>query len=313
MSVADKVNYSLDSVPETFEQDDRENVLMLGDLHAMDPRPGERLSYIRNVCEDINRALDRYNSEKVVFNGDTGSADHIGAILDYLDAEEVIFVEGDEDRKRDEERDYVGWAEMLESEEDGSFDTEIDYSLSGEHICLDNEFDLPGSYPVHVQHFPRECRDSKDSTGFESFWFSDNQLYDLYGYAKSPTVKTSVQAAFHSHVHGYNTRGIGNSALVSLGSLRKNYVTDENFLPEASLQAVSFGEEDFEIVHEDRDSGELQESQKFRETKDGFVKVKSRGKDRLSPLQRFKWGELPPNYLHHLQSIEQTTAAKALD
>lgn len=312
MSVEETANYELNSVPDSFSQKDRENVLMLGDFHAMDPRPGERISYIREVCEDINRALERYNSEKIVFNGDTGSADHLGTILNYVEAEEVVFIEGDEDRKIDEEKDYVGWAEILDSREEEIFDTDVSYSLNGEHIRLDNQFDLPGKYPVHVQHFPRECSDSREQNGFESFWFSDNQLYDLYGYAKSPTVKNRVQAAFHSHVHGYNSREIGDTALISLGSLRNNYVTDSDFLPEASLQAVSFGSSDFEIVHEDRETRVLQESQKFRETKDGFRKVKSRGKDHLSPLQRFKWGELPADYLQHLQQIEQNSLKKAV-
>lgn len=312
MSVEENTNYSLDSVPDTFHQKNRENVLMLGDLHAMDPKPGERLSYIQDVCEDMNRALEKYNSEKVVFNGDTGSVDHVGAVLDYLNAEEVIFLEGDEDRKRDEEMDYIGWAETLDRDEDANFDTDIDYSLNGEHIRLDDHLDLPGSYPVHVQHFPRECKDSVDETGVEAFWFSDNELYDLFGYAKSPTVKGIVQAAFHNHVHGYNTRAIGNTEITSLGSLRRNYVTDDEYLPESSLQAVTFGEEDFEIVHEDRRTGELQESQKFRETKEGFIKVKSRGKDRLSPLQRFEWSELPPDYLHHLQKINNSVGKKAV-
>jgi hypothetical protein len=302
VSTGQETVYEIDSVPETFSQEDRENVLMVGDLHAMDPQPGERLPYIREVCDDLNRALEKYNSNKVVFNGDTGSADHLGAVLDYLDATEVVFLEGDEDRKRNEERDYIGWAETLEK--DGEpFDTEVDYMLEDERVRLDEKIDLPGSYPVQVQHFPRECRESKDETGFEAFWFSDQELFDVFGYAVSPTLERNVQAAFHSHVHGYNTRVVGKTALTSLGPLGDAYVTDDEYLPESSIQAVSFGKNDFEIVHEDRETGEPQESQKFRRTKKGFRKVKSRGKDHLFPLQRFKKAELPPSYLHHLQSL----------
>lgn len=303
MNTEQETVYELDSVPEAFSQEGRENVLMVGDLHAMDPAPGDRLFYIQEVCEDINRALDRYSSEKVVFNGDSGSVEHLGTVLDYLKAEKVIFLEGDEDRKRNEERDYIGWAETLDSGKDVSFDTDVDYSLEGEHIRLDEHMDLPGSYPVHVQHFPQECQDSREETGFEAFWFSDHELYGLYGYAVSPTVEKNIQAAFHSHVHGYNARTMGKSAVTSLGALSDAYVTDDEFLPESSIQAVSFGRKDFEVVHEDRETGELQESQRFRETKKGFRKVDSRGKDHLSPLQRFEKAELPPSYLHHLQSL----------
>jgi hypothetical protein len=131
VSTGQETVYELDSVPETFSQEGRENVLMVGDLHAMDPAPGDRLFYIQEVCEDINRALDRYSSDKVVFNGDSGSVEHLGAVMDYLEAEEVLFLEGDEDRKRNEERDYIGWAETLDSGKDVSFDTDVDYSLEG--------------------------------------------------------------------------------------------------------------------------------------------------------------------------------------
>ena len=290
--------YELTKIPETFYNNVRENVVLVGEAHVMDERPAERLDYVHELNNDLNKALETYNSDILVFNGDTGSSDHIGAILDGTDAERVIFLTGDEDRKVDLERNYIGWANMLEPGSD-HFSTDIDYDLKGEHIRLDKEIDLPGDYPVHVQHFPESCEESEEELGFQTAWFSESSLYDLFKYDRSHTMDRVVQAAFHGHTHGYDARQVGLTGLVSLGGLRDNYVTNGN-LPKNSIQAVSFGKNDFEVVHQSR-NGELQESQKFKQTKDGFKLVESRGKDNLTPLERYVKDELPPNYLRHLQ------------
>lgn len=290
--------YEFTEVPDTFYDEARENAVLVAEPHVMDERPAERLDYIHELTQDLNRALDTYNSDTLIVDGDTGSSDHIGAILDGTDAERVIFLTGDEDRKVDRERNFIGWANMLEPGSD-HFSTDVDYSLNGEHIRLDKEIELPGNYPVHIQHFPEDCPESEDELGFQTAWFSEPSLYDLFKYDRSHTMDKVVQAAFHGHTHGYDARQVGLTGLVSLGGLRNNYVTNGN-LPENSIQAVSFGKNDFEVVHESR-AGELQESQKFRQTKEGFKLVKSRGKDRLTPLERYEKNELPPGYLRHLQ------------
>lgn len=290
----------LDEVPESFYTEGRENVVIVGDLHAMDERPAERLHYVREVVEDLNQALKDYNSDTIVFNGDTGSADHIGTSLEYLDADTVIFTTGDEDRKKDEERNYTGWANILDSEASSHFDTDVDYRLRDEHIRLDEEINLPGHYPVHVQHFPTDCRESHDELGFEAEWFSGPEMKNIHAYAVSPTLQKVPQVGIHSHTHGYDARKIGLAALISLGGLRDNYVTNGN-LPENSLQAFTFGRHDFEVVHQGRKSGELQESQRFKETKNGFRLVESRGKDSLTPIERYEKDQLPPKYLRELQ------------
>lgn len=304
METKDRPVIPLNEVPDTFYEDGRENVVIVGDLHAMDEKPAERLNYVREVVEDLNQALKDYNSDTILFNGDTGSADHIGTALEYLDADTVIFTTGDEDRKRDEERNYTGWANILDREASNHFETGIDYMLRGEHIRLDNEKDLPGHYPVHVQHFPKECPESNEETGFEADWFSGPEMHEMYTYAVSPTLKKVPMAAIHSHTHGYDARQVGLTGLISLGGLRDSYVTNSN-LPENSLQAFSFGEDDFEVVHQGRESGKLQESQQFVKTKDGFKLVHSRGKDSLSTLQRYRKDQLPPKYLNELKKISE--------
>lgn len=291
-------DYSLTEVPESFYEQARENVIVVGELHAMDEKPAERLDYVREVANDINKALEKYNSGKVVFNGDTGSADHVGLLLSELEADEAVFLTGDEDRKRDDERNYMGWAGILEPDSD-HFSTDVEYGIKGEHVRLDREIKLPGDYPVHIQHFPEDCRESKEELGFQAAWFAEPDLYDLFKYDISPTMDNIVQVAIHGHTHGYDARQIGYTALISLGALRNNYVTNSN-LPENSLQAFSFGAEDFEVVHQSR-KGKLQESQRFKETKNGFKLVESHGKDSLTPLERYEKSELPPRYLKYLQ------------
>jgi hypothetical protein len=301
VGVQEDLIYGIDSVPSSFYREGSENVVMVGDLHAMDEKPSSRLKYVRDVADDLNDALERYNSDTIVFNGDTGSPDHLGTMLEELEAEQAIILEGDEDRKKDEERNYTGWARLLDRDTSDHFDTDVDYSLEGEHVRLDDMLDLPGRYPVQVQHYPGECRDSTEDLGFEASWFASQALRNVYGYDLSPTMRM-VQAAFHSHTHGYDAREVGNTALVSLGGLRDNYVTNGN-LPDNSVQAVSFMQNGFEVVHEGRESGEMQESQRFRETADGFKLVESRGKDALRPQERYEKDELPHSYLKELDRI----------
>ncbi len=300
MEIRDDSVIPLDEVPDTFYEEGRENVVIVGDLHAMDEKPAERLHYVREVVEDLNEALERYNADTVVFNGDTGSADHIGTALEHLEADRAILTTGDEDRKVDAQRNYNGWANILDREASDHFDTDIDYRLRGEHIRLDEEIELPGYYPVHIQHFPKDCSESHEELGFEADWFSGPEISDIYGYAISPTLQNVSMVAIHGHTHGYNARNVGLASLISLDGLRDSYVTD-NELSKNGIQAFSFGENDFEVVHQERDSGELQETQRFKETRNGFKLVESRGKDFLTPIERFKKNELPPKYLNALQ------------
>ena len=294
-----EIFYDIEGVPDTFYEEARENVVMIGDVHVMDEKPAERLAYAREVAWDINEALEKYNSDTVVFNGDTGSPDHIGTILEELEAEKAVFVEGDEDRKKDPERNYNGWANLLDKESSDHFDTEVDYRLEDEHIRLDEIIDIPGYYPVHVQHFPEDCQDSEHELGFQAAWFANPLAYELDSYDVSPSMNEMPQVGVHSHNHGYDAQQIGKTGLISLPGGRDNYVTNGN-LPRNGLTAFSFGENDFEVIHQGRETGAIQESQRFKETKKGFKMIDSKGKAHFTPLDRYEKGELPPTYLQHL-------------
>ncbi len=295
----EEILYEIEGVPDTFYEEARENVVLAGDVHVMDEKPAERLAYAREFAGDINEALDRYNADTVVFNGDTGSPDHIGTILEELEASQAIFIEGDEDRKKDKEINYNGWANLLEKEGAEHFDTDVDYRLEDEHMRLDEAIDLPGHYPVHVQHFPEDCQDSEHDLGFQATWFANPLAYELDAYDISSSMNEMPQVGIHSHNHGYDAQQIGKTALISLPGGRSNYVTNGN-LPENGLAAISFGKNDLEVVHQARETGVIQESQRFRETKKGFKMVDSKGKAHFTPLDRYEKGELPPKYLQHL-------------
>ena len=101
MSIVDteEIFYEIEGVPDTFYNENRENIVLAGDVHVMDEKPAERLSYAREFARDINEALERYNSDTVVFNGHTGSPVHNGTLLEEIEASQAILVEGDEDRK----------------------------------------------------------------------------------------------------------------------------------------------------------------------------------------------------------------------
>ena len=307
-------------MPGEFDLPDNYNILEISEIHAFEEfSDAESESYSREVAEQVNKYVNRYDVDEIHVIGDTGTFDDVYNFLYELEpGPEVVIVAGDEDKKREKPGnvgdDFTGFFSQINSLQ--PFDVEIDYTIFDEGF----EREING-YSFQAAHHPKKNKreeslnhpDTRDDSFLEGLFsverYSNDRtaetvIYNAEKTKKKPETPSTTEegnpelyedvtveappslqgldVAVYDHLHMPYPRTVGDTIVLGLGGRKNNHDTGPG-LPEESIHLTSLGENRLHHLHFDAGKDLIFEHQTFQETEKGLKMFDVKIPEKINP------------------------------